>query len=314
MKRQYKFLAIVILLLTEFSFFTSDVKAQYYFYDENYYDNPILFEIGGSVGAMNCLTDLGGKPGLGKQFIKDLTLGTTNPAFGGFISATYQNKFALRFEGTIGSLEAKDETLKGVTDIAQGRYWRNLSFQTNIREFSLMAEIHPLFILTNYSTLEKEVPRFSPYLLGGIGFFNFNPRAKNDAGVLVDLHPLRLEGQGFPEYPDVKPYKLNQTNIPLGMGVKFEVSPLINLRAEIVHRMLFTDYLDDVSGSYIDPSAFYSNLDPSDWENALTMYDRQLADNKYWGVGGKRGNPDQKDSYFTFNLKVSLLFRSAVNE
>jgi hypothetical protein len=314
MKRHFKLLVIVVLSITGIPFLTTGVKAQYYFYDENYYDNPILFEVGGSIGAMNCLTDLGGKPGLGKQFVKDLTLGTTNVSFGGFISATYQNKIGLRFEGTVGSLEANDASLKGVTDIALGRYWRNLSFQTSIREFSLMAEIHPLFILRDYEALDKEAPRFSPYLLGGIGLFNFNPRAKNDAGVLVDLHPLRLEGQGFPEYPDVKPYKLSQTNVPLGLGVKFELSPLINLRAELVHRMLFTDYLDDVSGSYIDPVAFYNNLDPSDWENALTMYDRQLADNKYWGVGGKRGNPDQNDSYFTFNLKVSMLFRRAIND
>lgn len=312
MKRNFKSLVVGIFLMSVISTLPSDVKAQFYFYDENYYDNPILFELGASAGAMNCLTDLGGKPGIGKKFVKDLTMGTTNAAFGGFLAATFKNAIGLRLEATVGSVEASDESLQGVSDIALGRYYRNLSFQSTIREFSALAEIHPLFIINDYQAMEKDNPRFSPYILGGIGFFKFNPQAKNDAGILVDLQPLRLEGQGFAEYPEVKPYKLNQMNIPLGLGVKFEISPILNLRGEFLYRILSTDYLDDVSGKYISPDAFYNNLDPGDLANALTMYDRQIND--YWGVGGKRGNPSQKDSYFSFNLKLSLLFRRGINE
>ncbi len=44
-------------------------SAQYYFYDDQYYDNPWFFEVGGSLGAMNCLTDIVGKKGIGKKFI-----------------------------------------------------------------------------------------------------------------------------------------------------------------------------------------------------------------------------------------------------
>ena len=53
---------------------TNNGQAQNYFYDNNHYDKPLLFEIGGSVGLMNCLTDIGGSKGLGKKSIKDINI------------------------------------------------------------------------------------------------------------------------------------------------------------------------------------------------------------------------------------------------
>src|SRR5258708_36341933 len=79
--------------------------AQYYFYDNNYYDNPIVYELGGSVGIMNCLTDLGGKKGVGKKFIKDLNFGNTQLAGSVYFSAIYKNAVALRLEGTFGQVQ-----------------------------------------------------------------------------------------------------------------------------------------------------------------------------------------------------------------
>ena len=49
-------------------------SAQYYFYDNNSFDTPIMFELGGSFGIMNCLTDVGGKKGVGTKFFKDLNI------------------------------------------------------------------------------------------------------------------------------------------------------------------------------------------------------------------------------------------------
>ena len=48
------------------------VKAQYYYYNDRYYDNDVVMEIGATFGIMNAFTDLGGKKGIGKSFIKDL--------------------------------------------------------------------------------------------------------------------------------------------------------------------------------------------------------------------------------------------------
>ena len=121
-------------------------------------------------------------------------------------------------------------------------------------------------------------------------------------------------------------------NYPLGLGIKYEVSPLINLRAEFLYRILNTDYLDDCSTNYV---AYYNAKNPYDptnpdifdrnfgygstkAKNARALANRQAEidpstdplnpmGNYYdMGVGSKRGSPEQKDSYFSFNLKISL--------
>lgn len=300
--RRSAFQLVFLLLSTVLS---GSVSGQYYFYNDSYYDNPVIIEAGISGGAMNCLTDLGGKAGLGGPFIKDLNLGTTNPAVGFFVGGMFKNKFGIRLEATYGKVSAYDSILKGVTDIAIERYNRNLNFRSSITEFSAMAEIHPLMIFIDYQAQDREAPRYSPYLLGGIGYFSFNPQAFYE-NKWIDLQPLSTEGQGFAEYPDRKPYKLKQLNFPLGLGVKFELSPLINLRGEFVLRKLNTDYLDDVSTRYIDPTVFYNYLSGGQLINALLLNDRQLE--KHVGPDGPRGDNKDNDSFFSFNIKASLLF------
>lgn len=295
----------VILMLTAT---TKKVSAQYYFYDNKYYDNPVVFELGGSVGAMNCLTDIGGNKGVGKKFVKDLNLGKTHLAGSIYLSAMYKYMFALRLEATFGTVSADDKVLKKVAPSTYGRYERNLNFTSKITDFMLGLEIHPLYIF-NSNNEDKEPPMFSPYLLVGVGFFSFNPQTKLNNN-WVDLQPLSTEGEGFAEYPDRKPYKLNQLNIPLGVGVKYDLSPTLNLRAEFVYRKLFTDYLDDVSTTYIDPNLYANYFTGAKLNNALLLNDRQyeLDPTHITEPGGQRGNSKNKDAYFSFNIKIGYTF------
>jgi hypothetical protein len=298
-------------LITVFFFLVCAAQkttAQYYFYDKNYYDNPVVYELGASIGAMNCLTDLGGKKGVGKKFIKDLNLGNTQLAGGIYFSAIFKNAIALRLEGTFGQVKAYDSILSKVKASTTGRYERNLSFRSNITEVMAVAEFHPLYIFKKYD--ENDVlPRYSPYVVGGIGFFSFNPQAKL-LNRWVDLQPLSTEGQGFTEYPKRKSYSLHQVSIPLGIGVKYELSPMLNIRAEAVYRILNTDYLDDVSTTFADPNVFSNYFTGTKLTNALLLNDRQYElDPTHITVDGdQRGNPENNDAYFTFNLKVSLIF------
>ncbi len=303
---------LLIIAIVSICFGTSNnANAQYYFYNDNYYDAPITYEVGASVGVMNCFTDLGGKAGIGKKFTKDLNMGYNQLAFGGFFGVNYRQAVGLRFEATFGKVSANDQVLKSfanTNDPASARYHRNLNFESSITELSLLAEIHPLFIFINWGESENEPPKFSPYLLAGIGSFSFNPKAKLGNN-LVDLQPLSTEGQGFAEYPDRPIYKLRQMNYPLGLGLKYEVSPLINMRAEFVYRVLSTDYLDDCSTNYIDPTVYENYFSGTKLRNAVALSDRQYEINDDYhkmGPGSKRGSPDQNDSYFSFNFKISL--------
>ncbi|MBS1510082.1 MAG: hypothetical protein JST86_04530 [Bacteroidetes bacterium] len=286
---------------------TQKTAAQYYFYDNRYYDNPVVYEIGASLGAMNCLTDVGGKKGIGKKFIKDLNFGNTQVSGSLFFNVMIKNAVGVRLEGTFGQVKAYDSILKSVKASTYGRYERNLSFRSPISEFSAMAEIHPLYIFMKYDE-DNLPPKVSPYLLGGIGFFHFNPQAKLQ-NRWVDLQPLSTEGQGFAEYPNRKPYSLNQVNFPVGVGAKYDLSPMFNIRAEFVYRILSTDYLDDVSTTYIDPSLYANYFSGTRLTNALLLNDRQyeLDPTHITTPGDQRGNPKNNDAYFTFNVKISLV-------
>ncbi len=294
----------VVFLLMISIIGTERASAQYYFFDDTYFDQPVLYEAGFSVNAMNCLTDLGGKKGIGKKFIKDLNTGYTHLSGGVFFSASYKNEFALRLEGTFGKISSNDNILLGITDIAKERFNRNLNFQSNISEVSLLLEVHPMYIFIDWPSRDQPPPRFSPYLVGGVGYFSFNPQTKI-GNRTIDLQKLHTEGQGFAEYPDRKEYKLNQLNIPLGFGVKYELGPLVNIRGEFLYRKTFTDYLDDLSTTYIDPALFDKYLTPQQAVNARYLYDRQLE--PHAGVGGKRGTETNNDGYFTFALKASVI-------
>src|SRR4029079_7997167 len=94
--------------------------------------------------------------------------------------------------------------------------------------------------------------RFSPYLFAGLSLFHFNPYSKDALGNDVNLRSLSTEGQNLPEYPDRKMYSLNQISIPFGGGIHFAVTENITLGYEIRMHKTFTDYLDDVSKSYVD--------------------------------------------------------------
>ncbi len=315
---QYCMKRISILLAAFLLLAAAGQKAmgQYYFYDSYSYNTPVVFEFGVSAGAMNCLTDLGGKKGLGKKLLKDLNFGNTQLNGSIYLTATYKEAIALRLEGTFGQVKAYDSILVKEALTTSGRYQRNLNFRSKISEISLIAEFHPLFALVNWSLRDdQDPPRISPYIAAGIGYFTFNPQAKGRNGEWVDLQPLSTEGQGFAEYPDRKPYKLSQFNIPIGLGVRYELSSSFNLRAELLHRTLHTDYLDDVSTRYIDNTVFANYFTGSQLQNAIDLASNQRTNtdpaNSNWfrkTEGGIRGNPKNNDSYFTFNLKIGYIF------
>ena len=300
-----KFLLTVLICTVVFS---QPLKAQnYYYYNSKYYDNPVVFEIGGTFGIMNSLTDLGGKRGVGKKFIKDMRIKTIRPSYGVYLMAMYNNVLGVRLEGTFGQVVGYDSILKSVASSTYGRYERNLSFKSKISEFQLGVEVHPLFFK---SYEDEEPPPISPYTVVGASIYSFDPQAKLN-GQWYALQPLHTEGQGFAEYPDRKSYQLTQINFIAGFGVKYEINSVFNARLEFVHRFLTTDYLDDASNvDYIDPALFYSYLTPNQAAIAQQLYNRtnelNPGDLTYF-ENIQRGNPKDKDSYFTIQLKVGVM-------
>ena len=115
--------------------------------------------------------------------------------------------------------------------------------------FSVLCRVNPDF-------------NFTPYITLGVSAFNYDPYAYLD-GQKYFLRPLGTEGQGSTLIPDRKPYSTMAFAIPFGVGVKYSLNDRMNMGFEVVHRFTNTDYLDDVSKTYVDPSVFPPNPDGS---------------------------------------------------
>jgi hypothetical protein len=275
--------------------------AQYYFYDGSHLESEWTWETGISLGWMNCLTDLGGGKGNGKKFIKDINWKNGKPCGGIFVMVTHREVIGLRLEWSKGAVTAYDSILKNEESVATLRYRRNLQFKSSINEWSLLAEFHPLSLTTASQNI-------SPYLLFGVGYFHFDPEAYLD-GEWIRLQPLHTEGEGFHEFPERNDYKLQQLNFPVGCGFKYDVSALLNIRLELLYRILVTDYLDDVSTTYIDPILFNKYLSPTASDLARRLADRtlELDPMHQTQAGAIRGHSQNNDSYFSISLKVTVI-------
>ncbi len=305
-KIAFAFSVTVFIIFSALSSFAQSL-VQYNYDDDLYFATDYTFELGASLGMMNCFTDLGGKEGNGKNFIRDFNFRNTQFAGSIYCIWSYRYFISARLEGTFGRVRASDHVLKKVSDSYPYRYQRNLSFRSTINELTLVTEIHPLY----YKKFKKgqKLPRYSPYFVAGIGYFSFNPKAKLNK-TWIELKPLSTEGEGFSEYPDRKPYKLKQINFPLGFGVKYKLSPAVNVSVECVSRILNTDYLDDVSTNYIDKELFAKYFTGAQLTNALKLNDRkhEIDPALTTFTGEQRGNPNKNDSYFTVNFKLGYVF------
>lgn len=178
---------------------------------------------------------------------------------------------------------------------------RNLSFRTDVVEVAAQAE----FNFFRFATGEDN-SRFTPYLTGGIGAFYYNPYTELN-GTKYYLRPLGTEGQnaGY----DNRKYSSISMVFPIGVGFKYWMRPGVNVGFEIADHLTTTDYLDDVSTTYVGADKFPN--DPQNPNPAYILQDRstQITPNDPLGRAGKqRGNSSSFDQYmyFVFNLSIQL--------
>ncbi len=172
---------------------------------------------------------------------------------------------------------------------------RNLSFKSDIAEFSASFE-YILFDLDEYKT--------SPYFFVGAGIFKFSPFVDLDNGARVYLADYNTEGQGF--FQDRQKYKLTEWCIPFGAGLQWAITHNIRFAVSAGIRKTNTDYLDDVSTTYIDKDLLFQKMGTS---AVIMAYkgDRMPNGSPYPASGTARGNPNDKDLYYFTG--ASLKFR-----
>ena len=264
-------------------------------------------DFGFTTGPIVALTDLGGHAGKGTYGIKDYNFPTTKLQFGAFFAAYPTQWLGFRLSANYGNVTAFDADIKEKGGDEDSRFNRNLDFRSVIIEGTAMAEFYPTVFFEEDP--EDVQGRLRPYGVIGLGLFHFNPQGSLSQGgntYWYDLRPLHTEGEGW--VPGVKQYSLTQVNIPMGGGIKYFLSEDINISVEFIYRKLFTDYLDDVHGQYIDPNLFYSHLSAQQADLAVKLSNKAAYgyNTPSYKPGDKRGTPGNNDAYFTFGFKIGI--------
>lgn len=245
-------------------------------------------ELGISAGAAHYFGDLNTRARLNRPKL----------ALGAFFRKQFGNYIGVR----VGAHFAR----VGYSDIynEQNDYQRrrNLSFNSNIFELALQGD----FNFFKFTPGDPE-HNFTPYVTLGAGIFSYDPYAYLN-NQKIFLRPLGTEGQGSSAYPNRKPYSTMAICFPVGVGVKYALTERMNIGIEISHRFTNTDYLDDVSTTYIGSDKFLPMPDGTP-SVAQRMQDRSYETGEIIGVEGRqRGFEKQKDQYviaeivFSFNL------------
>ncbi len=217
-------------------------------------------------------------------------IGSIRPLGGIFFRQNFDEHWAARVSAQYGIIMGDD---------AIDQRPRNLDFRSGVLEFGATVQF-------SFPGYDPDIGlRFSPYAFIGIAYFNFNPTTDFD-GQKVELQPLGTEGQGLPGY-NSDLYRLNQISIPFGGGIRYSINPSLNIGAELGPRVTFTDYLDDVSGTY----ASYRDLAENRSVRAADIADRSrelTGGDPVERQGEIRGNPNRNDWYIFASLTISYNF------
>ena len=220
-----------------------------------------------------------------------------------------------RISAQYGQVEGRDDWYE---DQADHRYRRNLSFKSDLWDFTAAAEF-------NFNQLDfRDKSGVIPYAFIGVSVFRFNPKAQfiydptspvaqylgqptysqlaDRDEEWVELQPLATEGQETTEFNEKKRYSLTQVAIPIGGGLKFKLNHKWTLGLEYGLRITFTDYMDDVSSTYVDPVRLSSQYGPM----SAAMADRGPGP-ELKVEDAQRGNTDKNDAYGIFG--VTLTYR-----
>jgi hypothetical protein len=176
---------------------------------------------------------------------------------------------------------------------------RNLSFQSNVFEFAPTLE----FNFFPYEIGNSYYPA-TPYVFLGMALYRFNPKAEYK-GQLRELRELHTEGQGVTK--GRAEYNLLGITFPFGFGFKAHLAKWLGISLEWGMRKTFTDYLDDVSTTYVDPFLLYKSFGVE----SVQMADRSGTPPVNANINRQRGNPNNKDWYGYANLTICIKLNKA---
>ena len=216
---------------------------------------------------------------------KRFTFSQSHLAGGVGISYDLSDKFSIRSGVTLAKVSADDK-------YGRNRL-RNLNFTSNLTEVNLGLE---------YYITRLQDHALTPYVFAGIALYHFDPYTRDTSEAKYFLKPLSTEGEGFVDGKNN--YNLTQFAIPFGAGVKLSLSENINVGIELGLRKLFTDYLDDVSSTYVDEGLLLINRGAKAVD--LAYRGDELKNGGTYPVGGTVRGGSRKDLYYFTGFTLSF--------
>jgi hypothetical protein len=236
-------------------------------------------------GATQFNGDLGGAEGIGRDYsLKDIDWPSTGVAFWLGYRQRFHPYFATTSSLCVFNLKGDDQYSEEPSRNARNLHFKSFAIELQQRlEFIFAAneQFGSTYNLPGHYSKKSRSQQY--YIFGGLGLCYFNPRARDENGEWTSLRPLRTEGQD-------KAYSPLTLTMPLGIGFRLGVSRMWRVGIELAYVKTFTDYMDDVSTNYADPSTmseasqYFSNPDSP------------------YLPGDKRGDPNQKDAYYHMNV------------
>ena len=245
-------------------------------------------DLGLSIGGSAFLGDIGGKNINAKNFLGDLLIKQTNISAGGFLRYKLNKNWAFNSSLSYTRLTGDD-----AYSTPGPRNWRNLRFINNIFELGNSAEF-TVYQINDLGGTGRYNTSMNFYLHAGLSLFYHNPRGSKNGYNWVNLKPLRTENYS---------YSSIQFAIPFGGGVVITHNRFTRFGLVLNYRQTLTDYLDDVSTIFVDPSSLSS--DAAEFAN---QYIGPEEESLNFTTGQRRGNSSNKDVFLTLNLTYSKYF------
>jgi len=263
-------------------------------------------------GTASFMGDLGGGKGVGTHFVKDFDIQANRWAFMAGYGYKLTDRFAIRTGIYYGRVYGSDEFTP-----EYARHGRNLYFRSPIIELSEVVEFSILRERMghryNIKRAKGKKPTPNLYIFAGLGGFYFNPRAQylpTDAsgnpdesdpnyGKWYSLQPLGTEGQGV--ISTRQKYSRIQMSIPFGVGLNCMLTRSWGIGFDFGFRYTLTDYIDDVSSTYVDPAIF---------EDPIASYFSNPKSGYRVGPGEQRGDSNWNDAYMFLTIKATYKINS----
>ncbi|MBL7950661.1 MAG: hypothetical protein JNM62_02975 [Flavobacteriales bacterium] len=218
----------------------------------------------------------------------------TKLAFGILYRYNFSDRYAVRFQALNGTLQSYDSHSSDSLQVL-----RDLHFRSKLLEFSGLLEIN----FRKYRSKDKDSKRWTPFIFGGLAFFHASPKALYD-DTWYELAPLGTEGQGTSAYPGKDSYSVDNICIPFGAGFKVNAGR-VDFQLEWGLRRTYTDYIDDVSTTYVDRDLLAFENGPLAAALADPSTLGQLPD--YPNEGRARGDQNTRDWYQYTGLSITYV-------